>query len=1780
MSRRIAAARRLAGLLPLLAFACNALDDAPVSPAPPPSADTGTTTQALSPPPSERRVIDLAAGMPGQSHWRYLKGVDSATYVTTAFDDSSWAQVGVPHGANYLTTFLNAVAGGGDGFLDGGTQWYRLHFTLDSKYAASKFLIELEGAHTGVQVFANGTLLPGISAVAGDAQATHVVGFIPVIADLTPYMHADGVTQNVVAIRVARSGAWFQNPGFSGAFRFGQAEAGLFRPAKMFITNKVHVPANVYSNQKTWGTHVATVSVAPSASNTAVGDSAVVAVQTNVLNETTATQHVTLTTQIVDATGKVVVAASPISQDVPPMTPATFPSSATPMFDQRITIPTPTLWYPNNSTFGKPYLYRVFHVVSVNGVVVDSTQTTLGVRTITWDKSLPYFNGHAMFLWGGSGRYDYPALGSSVPEEQQWRDLQLFAAGGGNIWRPGHSTTSEEFVDAADAYGVMIVQPSGDGENGFNTPTADDVTLKKELHRDMIIRDRPHPSILAWESDNGVTNHAVGAALLAIDTQWDPINARVAADRTPDPANGFLLGCTLEGCEVGVKNQFPNNPAWGSEYWGNGTARGLAYDYELAFTAPFLNDWRKSRQANAFGMAQWYLADTPGETGLFAEYQQYRGTSQESQYANSVRSLGASAVDVNRFPKLLYYAYQAAWTPFSLKPVVVLAHHWNRSGAVTVNAFSNCPTVRLKINGVDQGSKTPNPWTSDSSSNLTQSTTLLPLQATWNVTFASGTLSAECLDAFGTVVATDSKVTAGAATKVVLEVVPALARPDSTVFAVTANGTDAAFVVAKIEDASGNVVPTAGNTLTFAVTGPATYLGGTEQYVQTGSDTYSTTGGRSAINYHAPGDPELTAEGGLAKIALLSQFTAGTVTITATSPGLTTGTASLTIQPVASAEPPPSAPAIILQPASTSVTTGQPATFTVTATGTAPMTFQWRKAGANIAGATAASYTTAATTAGDNNAQFSVVLTNAQGSVTSAVATLTVVAPAAVAITAQPASKTASVGQTATFSVTATGSPTLAYQWRKGGANIAGATSATYTTPVLTAGDSGAAYSVVVTNPVNSVTSATATLTVTAAIAPSITQNPISVSVRANDPVSFAVSVSGTAPFTYQWQFNGTNIVGANAATYTITQVQNGDAGSYTVVVTNAAGGVTSAAATLTIAPPGTNLALHKTATASTVQGGGLEAALATDGNLTTRWASTAVDANWLQVDFGAPQAFNTVVLHWEAAYAAQYLIQYSNDAATWSTAASNTAGHGGVETVAFPTVTGRYMRMLGQVRGSAYGYSLWEIEAYNVPQCGGAGERFSVQSSALVKDNQTGLTWQRAETTYPDQGAQYTQSIAQTYCTSQSMRLPTQGEALAITGASDATCAFPLPWTTWTSTADPNDATRAALVTYTGSSTFQVANNYPGGVICVSGTSGTTNPPTITTQPASRSVTAGQTAAFSVVASGTGTLSYQWRKNGAAIAGATAASYTTPATTTADNGALFTVAVSNAGGTVVSSAATLTVTTGTGGGTLISQGKTAVASSTEGGGASTAGLAVDGDLGTRWSSAFTNTEWIYVDLGSTATISRVVLTWESAYATAYQIQTSASATGPWTDIYSTTTGYGATDDLTVSGTGRYVRVNLTNRALVAYGYSLWELQVYGTASGGGGTLLSQGKVATASSAETGLGANLAVDGEPGTPWGSAFTNTEWIYVDLGASKAISRVVLTWESAYATAYQVQTATSTAGPWTNVYATTTGDGATDDLTVSGTGRYVRVNLTNRALVTYGYSLWEFQVYGTP
>ncbi|WP_125773081.1 discoidin domain-containing protein [Antribacter gilvus] len=264
----------------------------------------------------------------------------------------------------------------------------------------------------------------------------------------------------------------------------------------------------------------------------------------------------------------------------------------------------------------------------------------------------------------------------------------------------------------------------------------------------------------------------------------------------------------------------------------------------------------------------------------------------------------------------------------------------------------------------------------------------------------------------------------------------------------------------------------------------------------------------------------------------------------------------------------------------------------------------------------------------------------------------------------------------------------------------------------------------------------------------------------------------------------------------------------------------------------------------------------------------------------------------------------------------------------------------------------------------------------------------------------------------------------------------------------------------------------------------------------------------------------------------------------------------------------------------LLSQGKTATASSIENGG-TPASAATDGDTGTRWSSAHSDPQWLQVDLGATASISRVVLRWEAAYASAYRIQVSADGAS-WTDVRTVTGGDGGVDDLTVSGNGRYVRMLGTTRA-TPWGYSLWELQVYGetgTTGPGPGTCstanAAQNRPATASSTENaGTPASAAFDGNAGTRWSSAASDPQWVQVDLGSSQSICKVDLSWEAAYATAYKVQ-ASADGTTWTDLRSVTGGTGGQVSFDVSGTGRYVRVAGSARA-TGYGYSLWEVAVH---
>ncbi len=255
------------------------------------------------------------------------------------------------------------------------------------------------------------------------------------------------------------------------------------------------------------------------------------------------------------------------------------------------------------------------------------------------------------------------------------------------------------------------------------------------------------------------------------------------------------------------------------------------------------------------------------------------------------------------------------------------------------------------------------------------------------------------------------------------------------------------------------------------------------------------------------------------------------------------------------------APVITSESGDRTVTVGQNVTLSVSATGTPPLTYQWYKDALPLAGATGVTLGLTdirLTDAGD----YYVVVTNTLGSAQSRIAILTVLVPPS--IVTQPQSQAIALGDPVEFSVEATGTEPLGYQWRKNLIDLEGATNATLVIAAVNAADAGN-YTVVVSNAAGSVSSDLATLSVWNR--PIITEQPEGLVVTAGDPFTLTVTCGGTPPFEYQWRLNGVNIEGATNATYSIPSAQPTDSGNYSVAVANGVGVIESAVATIIVSP-------------------------------------------------------------------------------------------------------------------------------------------------------------------------------------------------------------------------------------------------------------------------------------------------------------------------------------------------------------------------------------------------------------------------------------------------------------------------------------------------------------------------------------------------------------------------------------------------------------------------------------
>ncbi len=598
-----------------------------------------------------------------------------------------------------------------------------------------------------------------------------------------------------------------------------------------------------------------------------------------------------------------------------------------------------------------------------------------------------------------------------------------------------------------------------------------------------------------------------------------------------------------------------------------------------------------------------------------------------------------------------------------------------------------------------------------------------------------------------------------------------------------------------------------------------------------------------------------------------------------------------------------------------SVMLGSTALFTVSASGTPPLSYQWRRNGISVAGATGSTLTFSAAQLSDAGS-YSVVVTNPAGSVTGGPSLLTVTVPPPTLV-AQPASRTVVAGASVSFSVSASGFGVLSYQWSRNGVALPGATFPTLTLDTVQVSQAGD-YTATVTNAGGSVTSSAARLTVQAPpTLPVIATPPTGQSVAVGGTVTLSVVASGEGTLSYAWQKNGFPVLGATAATLTIPNAQVADSGTYTVVVSNAAGSVTSAPVTVAVStsltPP---VVVTPPVGAAVPLGAPVSFSVVASGTAPLAFA-------WRREGALIPGATGAVlsIVSAQESDAGSYTVTVSNGAGSVTTAPVTLS-------VDAPLTAPRLTTMPASQIVALDSPVTFSVTAVGTPPLAYQWFKDGVAIAGF-----TGASLSLASAKLADAGS-YTVRVtnAAGSVTSDPAVLVVQVPAtvpVIITPPSAATSSVgaPASFSVVADGAPPLSyvwrregtliakASQSTLVL--GSVQVADAGDY---TVTVSNALGSVTssparltvlvpslPPFIVVQPVSVTATAGGTASFGVTVRGTAPLSYQWRKDGEWLVGATQATLTLT-NVRATDAAAYSVAITNAFGTAVSASARLTV--------------------------------------------------------------------------------------------------------------------------------------------------------------------------------------------------------------------------------------------------------------------------------
>ncbi len=619
--------------------------------------------------------------------------------------------------------------------------------------------------------------------------------------------------------------------------------AGIYRHVWLVETDPVHVAH--------WGTYVATTNL--------VGSNATIVVQTDVTNQSAQAVVGSLTSTIRDANN---VAVTNLT------VPINIAAGAHLVVTQTVTMAA-NLW-----SLQTPYLYNLVSTVSNQNTVADIYNTSFGVRMVSWDGVNGVFiNGQHVEIQGMCNHQDHAGVGSAMPDRLQYYRIERLKQMGVNACRTSHNAPTPEFLDACDRLGMLVLDET--------RRVGRDPESLGQLER-MIRRDRNRACVFCWSLANeewSVQGSTDGAAVMTVMQNLahslDSTRKCTAALNGSYGPGGFISVLDVAGINY---NQWTLTPSFhntypyviGTEQGSTTGTRGIYFDetnncwlgaYDLISTSPTTAPnlgWTSTAES-------WWstFAALPWSTGGFVWTGfDYRG--EETPYGWPAISSQFGVMDMCGFAKDNFYYYQANW---SLKPVLHLLPHWNWAGKegqpITVWAYGNCQSAELFLNGVSQGRQTVN----------------VLGHLAWSVPYAAGTLQAVGY-LNGVPVITNAVATAGIPAAITLT-------PDRS--AISADGVDISLITVAVVDSQGRVVPTATNLVNFSISG-GTIIG---------------VGNGNPSSHEADKASQRFVFNGLAQVIVQSDRQPGAITLTATSPGLTSSplpiTKSITL-------PPPAAP--------------------------------------------------------------------------------------------------------------------------------------------------------------------------------------------------------------------------------------------------------------------------------------------------------------------------------------------------------------------------------------------------------------------------------------------------------------------------------------------------------------------------------------------------------------------------------------------------------------------------------------------------------------------------------------------------------------------------------------------------------------------------------------------------------------------------------------------------------------------------------------------------------